>query len=261
MEIVDKKILNLTVEQGSEPQTVLSPVAQGLMYWFDAIDNAGLGTHSNSITTWLNKGGQLTSETSRNAVKMGSPVWGSNYLELKKAGDGYATSDISPLFDLNAVTMEAVVTIPEIPSEQHSVVFGTIQAGGISIRYSGGGKFLLSVYKKTNGTMTYHDISSSVMSEYIGKKCYICARYGTDGGILYIKGDNFEETIKKDYVGALVSNSPSACMVIGYNGDINGIYEEYQYVGKIHSARCYGYVLTDEEMVQNLAYERDRYGF
>lgn len=259
--------------QGGETKTILSPVSSGLLHWFDAIDNNGYNQHSNSASGWYNKGGYLyTGDTNTGnayyhaATKLGTVTWGTNYLELTNEKSGFYIYNLLPCFNKQEITMEAVITLTNSTVEDVGVIFGIVQAGGPAIRINMSGNIYFGYYYASSVSATnrvYTTISDTNINflNYINEKIYICARFNKSGASLYVKCADIECQAHDEYLGALaIANLKTPC-AIGYNCSNTGTYDEQQFYGKIHSLRCYCRAISDEEMQNNLAYERQRYNF
>lgn len=220
----------------------------GLILWYDAIDNLGTGTHSETSTTWKDlslTGNDGTLVSFKNDSTSG---WITENLinGLKLSGNGEAV--LINKIDIGEITMEVVVKHDEHKnSAKELYIISNVEAGGYGIAW----------YPEnlTNRTYVYSSGYKGVtLNSSIGKKYYIASR-AKSGKVILNSNDDVSETSLPGDIGMTKNDT---YLVLGGNPsgtNINGVYE-----GTIYSVRVYNRVLTDEEIQKNYQIDKTRFG-
>ena len=220
----------------------------GLILWYDAIDNLGTGTHSSTTNKW--KDLSLTGNDGalvdfKNDATSG---WTTedliNGLKLSGQGEGVLINKI----DLDEITMEVVVKHDEHKNTStESYIISNVEGGGYGIAWHPSAL--------QHGTYVYSDgYKGKRFSAIIGKKYYIASRAKDGKVILNSNDDVAEATLPSE----IVTTKNDTYLVLGGNPsgtNINGVYE-----GTIYSVRVYNRGLTDEEIQNNYQIDKARFG-
>lgn len=211
-------------------------VQDGLIAWYDGIDNTRHG-HDANATGWEN----LVSESFDLSFSATAPAIQTNHLRFN--GNGYAYNLVSPSF-LGAY--EIVFSVDSVSRNQHILAVNR----GQTDPSSGTG---LSLYGKSifvgrgNPCVTF---GLSNVSDNSIQTAYI---YGNaSNGILALDG------IEQTKIG-------SSWWPVGWGGFSLGSSTDqslsYSMVGNIYCVRAYNRILTAEEMMQNHLVDKARFNF
>ena len=222
-----------------------SPVTSGCILYADALNNNG-GSHSNNPSKWIPIIG------STRGTKVGSPIWHDDCLEC--TNEGYY---FQKLTSVSEFTYEAVF---QLLTDNTYRLLSDTQDNGASL-YSITQPLSFGAWNKSINDYYVVANLSKPRSYYVGKKCYVCGRVGSEGIKLYNSITN--STVHNAEVTSCDSRG-SVPFAIGYEPTTNGniqtttVYKANLYV---YSVRVYNRSITDEEMKQNMLYDRARYNF
>lgn len=219
-----------------------SPVTSGCVLYIDAINNNG-GSHSNNPSRWVSIIGS-------NGTKVGSPKWSSDALTTTTLGsDGYR---FAKLPNYTEITVEAVVQLQNIGTARFIT---NIEGGGITL-YSGA--------TVPNRYGFQYGASQSNAGKFISAstldRVYLCGRFSNGIAKAYCSKDNTLLSFEDNEP----INTSVAPVAVGFNPSNSGSVQNDGYSTakfSIYSARIYTRAISDEEMYQNLLYERNRYNF
>lgn len=243
----------ITVSYGGKTTTFTvtvtsSPcIADGLVHYWDAIDNTGNG-HDNTATTWKDLVGSC--DLTKGDVTTSS--WESNALTFEPSSTGTAQAwmNTSGITDSTNMTIEIVVS----PNQ---------------VGFNSGAGMILSAVSYSNNANKRIGIVNSDVSALV---------FSADSSGGYLTGlTNVNEI--HSIVGTYTSStSSSGCWVNGqekttrashtFNSAITGIAlggfiagtNKYPYKGKVHAIRIYNRVLTAEEIYTNYQKSITYYG-
>ena len=217
----------------------MSIVNDGLVLYFDAIDNAVNGVHDGSTTVWVDLSGN------RNNGTLHGGTGGENFLHFN--GSSWVNcGERNP----SKITLEILVKYDEIggsSSESNSTV-GNWQSGGYGIQQKNG---LHSANINIGGTW-YHLYGSAPKTENI---VHLALTYDNSTIKLYENGHKVAET---SISGNIKPPSGSTVLSIGSNPDgasfgINGL------KGNVYSVRLYERALSAAEIFGNYKYDYGRF--
>ena len=210
-------------------------VTDGLIVYYDAINNTGNG-HANNITTWKN----LVSDKYNGIIHGG--VWHEEYFQTDGIDDWV---DVGLIKEPN-ITIESVVAHGDT---YNSYGISNFDSGGIDLSdYNKSGYNGLMVY--TNG---YKTIDSS--KRYTVNKIYsLSGSYNGRTAKFFENGDKYSLE-----VNAPISYASNTIYALGGNpsGTSCGMFTKE----KIYSIRIYNRALTDEEVLQNYNMDKAIYNF
>ena len=214
-------------------------ISDGLVLWYDGYANTGKG-RPNSTTTWKN----LASSSLDGTLTGGT--WYKDYLYF----DG--TDDWVKIAAMNYANPTIEVVYSKSSSTGSNEVFvGNFNAGGYGIGKASdakiNGQFYLSgSYQLLSYPLTLNKIET-LSSSYSGSYQY-----------LYANGSLVSSA---DRAGAsLGSPSNSTVMAVGANPNgstVDSVGEYYK--GNIYSVRIYNKALTDEEILHNYLYDKQKF--
>ena len=241
-----------TSSVASTPQ--ITPV--GLRVWLDAINNQG-GFTSSRYSGETNKWYPLVGINAYNSVDSSSICSFSEdsitFSNTNEASYGfYGASPYSSGLSFNKdCTYELVFTLNKIlPDTQH--IFGITDSGGNSIRVDKSGNLYGTCYVGKNKTFT--------ISPYVeiptGVRIYCCLRV-KEGEIHFFNsytGLNLSNTLEDN-----ISDLPTCCISLGYRGTTLGKYASNPSCISVCSARMYTRFISDEEMMNNYKYDKERF--
>lgn len=261
------KISNISGGGSIEPKPSISGF--GLVGYADALANTAKGEHSTSASNWYTLDGSFLSQG-------GSPAsyWVENGLKITSTKNPYMRfgSPFKFVTQANGFTIEGVFTLTKDISgtSQAKIIFGSVQSGGATLRiYPNTNSIYGSSYDKSTGSNVFiyivdgggstgEDLSNSIYCP-INKPVYACFRYDGNKLSLYTTVSNTIYTSTESY--PVLGESSDGRMCIGYDGNSTGQIGDTAYNADMiaHSFRYYKRCITDEEMHNNLAFDRARY--
>ncbi|MCI8273266.1 MAG: hypothetical protein HFJ55_04200 [Clostridia bacterium] len=211
-------------------------VADGLILWYDGINNTGTGTHSNTAKTWINLAGTEYDGTISGAT------WNTDHLSFDGTNDYLNIGRI----EHQNFTLEVVASIEIEETEMNFI--NNFDGAGCGLQASNREKKIgFSIY--SGG---YKRVSSSENYE-LHKKYSISGGY--NGTYIYISQNNKRTT--QNQTGSIYY-SASAPMMIGANSRNQA--DPYYCSGvKIYSARIYNRMLTESEVTKNYNVDKARF--
>lgn len=232
------KIQSISGEPGGDTTTILNGTdVFGLQYYFDGINNM----HQEKGATWYSIVGNW------DGVLKNSPTWGDNHLNFNGV-DNWVS--IGALNLTTALTVEMVIS--------HSDVSATTCPMG-NFNYGGWGFFSapegISFWVHDGSDYVKPTLTSPLE---VGKIYYIAATYDSTKGAMIM--DNSLEKVEIATTGSIKVPTNSTIVIMGANPGGSTAQSGY-FPGNIYSARVWNRVLTEEEIMQNMAYEQARFGF
>ena len=217
----------------------MSIVNDGLVLYFDAIDNAVNGVHDGSTTVWVDLSGNGNNGT------LNGGTWGENFLHF----DGRSWVNCGER-NPSKITLEVLVKYDEIggSSVESNSTVGNWESGGYGIQQKNG---LHSANINIDGTW-YHLYGSAPKTENI---VHLALTYDNSTIKLYENGRKVAET---SISGNIKSPSRATVLSIGSNPNgtafgINGL------KGNVYSVRLYDRALSADEVFGNYKYDYGRF--
>ena len=194
-------------------------ISDGLVLWYDGINNNG---NSNITSNYSVTTWKNLANSSYNGTLKNSPTWYDNYLSFNGTNNWVSIAQMN----FNNPTVEVVIQKSEYTTGPEESIVANFEGGGYGF----------SLYNKK----TYASIS------YDGKKMNLY----TDG-LLY---DAYSIT---GSIGVPESNTP---MVIAANPRGTSTTDPNRFFkGNIYSVRIYNRALTQEEILHNYNYDKQRF--
>lgn len=197
------QVLNGNIVSGEQVK-YLGYAQNGLMLYYDGINNTGEGdeSHSFTTTTWRNLAG---TEYNGNLQNFGEDSWNSDSLSFDGVDDWVSIGEMN----YDNITMEAVILYEEEPSSAMDII-ANVEGGGYAIEYSANnhwpyGSFYIQEDK------AYTGVNGNTFE--IGRKEFYSARYNGEIATFFNNGSE-KEVIKKGTIGR---PSNSTIMVLGAN--------------------------------------------
>ena len=213
-------------------------INDGLVLYYDAIDNTGNNTHDSSAKTWADLSGN------GNNGKLFGGQWGDNYLHF----DGNSFVNCGRR-NPSQVTVEVLVKFSRTTnSDYEEKVVANTEAGGYDImNYKG--KSACEV----NVDGTYYTVYGSTFS--VDNKVYLSFTYDNKTIKLFENGTKVNE---KSISGTIKSPINSTVLSIGSNPSGESIGNQ-KFVGDVYSVRLYNRALSDDEILSNYNYDYKRF--
>ena len=209
----------------------------GLVYYFDGINNL----HKEKGNTWYSLVG-MGAGTLKN-----SPTWGADHLNFNGV-DNWVS--IGALNLATALTVELVISHSDVSAS--TCPMGNFQSGGWGF-FSGSEGISFWVH---NGSGYVKPTLTSPLE--VGKIYYIAATYDSTKGAMIM--DNSLEKVEIATTGSIKAPTNITIVIMGANPSGSTAQSAY-FPGNIYSARVWNRALTEEEIMQNMAYEQARFGF
>lgn len=225
---------------GKRTPTARDYVQSGLIWQIDAVENIGLGQHSDTSATWSNL---KTGESYHYSITGETPLWHSDSWESVSSTNGRFFSATWP--DLATTDGATVEIVSSKTSASRGIIIG---AYGIT----GGNKCNFEWY--ANSTFrAYYDGSPNLVSQNntfpIGRRKYLCAtRAGNDYAV------SNENEILAQTSSASRRFTASDCN-IGSDGRIDSMC----LYGEICAIRIYNRRITASEIAANYAIDNARF--
>ena len=212
-------------------------VNDGLVLYYDAINNTGNNTHDSSAKTWADLSGN------GNNGKLSGGQWGDNYLHF----DGNSFVNCGQQ-NPSQVTVEALVKFSRTTNTNDEKVVANLESGGYDIM-NVEGKSACEV----NVDGTYYIVYGSTFS--VDNKVYLSFTYDNKTIKLFENGTKVNE---KSISGTIKSPSNSTVLSIGSNPSGESIGGQ-KLVGDVYSVRLYNRALSDDEVLSNYNYDYKRF--
>lgn len=218
----------------------MSVTTNGLLMWFDGIDNTGTGTHSNTTTIWKDLSGN------GNDGIVAYSAWRNQCLAFDGIKNWVNCGEKNPQY----ATLEVVVQFNTIGAEtaEFNAVAGNWQAGGFGIQQKNGQN---SANFNGNGTWCHAYGSASTIQE----KWHLTATY--DGSYLkFYENGTLKSTVSGN--GAIKAPADNTVFSVGSN-PLGGEIGITPLNGYVFAVRLYNRALTANEVLANYEYDSARF--
>lgn len=248
----DNKPLYVTNQTNQVTEIGDDIIKDGLLVWYDAINNTGNG-HNSNTTVWKDLSGN-----GRDGI-MKDVTIRSNYATF-----GGSRVDLGYMNDFtNKITLEATIDISQIVAGNCSIICN-YESGGVGLKLSYG-KPSFMIYLKGVGYVEC--ISNDTLS--LNNKYHIVGVYDGLNINLYINGIKPDNNIIRKWPSnnSVVLDSPKTIqppysdkfsMIIGADPEQNG-YTGY-FNGNIYDVRIYNEALSEDEIHHNYLIDKTKYG-
>jgi hypothetical protein len=231
-----------------------SYVTNGLVVWFDGIENAGPGSHSASPSAWYD----LTGGGNHGTISSSSLIWGET--GWINADDGVPirieTSAVLDVVKTKTFTLEIAITPSRSSARQAfysqylaSNDYGSSSRHGFSFEHNASGV--------TTGALRlfFDDRPNWVSSSMVAaNEAAAVSAVVTPSVQKFFKGGSLAVQNNKSITAPANELSPADCSIVG--GDLYR--PEFAFRGTYHAFRCYDRALTPEEIAINAASDRVR---
>lgn len=228
----------ITVSYGGKTTTFTVVVSQelyvtdGLIHWWDAIDNTSNG-HDSSATTWKD----LVGDMDLSKLSGSTSSWESDALVFTGDSNSEWTADSSET--IYNKTVEVAITVTQSSSRLVLFAFSSNLIGKFAV-------FQDNSFNVTGiSGRSYDTGENSILDLH-----HIAGVYGATGNIAGVYGNGTPKT-QGNATHSFSGTEPH--MVVG--GTVH-----YSFIGKIHSIRMYNRQLTADEIAKNYASDVARFG-
>ncbi len=220
-------------------------VTNGLVVWYDGVDNAGVGTHDATTSTWTDLSGN-----GRDATLNSIATWTDNGWENGTTGypvslPAAANAAVASTIATRTFTLEFTACPSRTTSREN--YFGSYNTGGLGIEHNSSAKSIGQIRLYYNGNPNY----DTDVTQAAGESAVFSLVSGASNQRLYKNGALALEGATT--VGA-TRLSANATYYIGNDASR----PSNAFRGKFHSFRLYDRLLTEEEVVRNAAADRAR---
>ena len=215
--------------------------SNGLMLWYDGYNNIGNSNYDDNFSSTLWKD---LSKNGKNGTLKNGPTWYGNYLSFDGSDDWVSIAQMN----YDYATQE-VVTLKSAVTGNNEYILGNQQNSGNGIIYSSSKNIMTDYYIGTgfNNISTSYDLnkinSNSVAYDGNALKLY---SFGTLKNSLNISGK-------------IIAPTGNTLMALGVNPYGSSYDANSFYKGNIYSVRIYNRALTENEIVHNYLYDKDRF--
>ena len=217
-------------------------MSDGLVLWYDGINNNGNSNNTSnySVTTWKNLANSSYSGTLKN-----SPTWYNNYLFFDGSDDWVSIAQMN----FNNPTVEVVIQKSEYTTGPEESIVANYEGGGYGLSIAN--QKLISEFYISGA---YHNIYKDFV---LNKKVSVATNYDNSKTNLYTNGTLYDSYSITGSIGVPESNTP---MVIAANPRGTSTTDPNRFFkGNIYSVRIYNRALTQEEILHNYNYDKQRF--
>lgn len=212
----------------------------GLVAWYDGINNTAEG-HNSEATTWYDSSGNEKTGT------LNGGVWGHNYLSFNGTSDWVSLG----VQNYDTPTVEIVYEVTAASGTSQYLI-ANVENGGYGIYVDSNATALVnSIYVTGNA-----DYSNAYTNQITGTKNTASLTY--DGSILKEYYNGSEKTVEL-VTGTIKSPESNTILVLGGNPSGSTVSSGY-FNGKIYAVRIYNRALSAEEIEENYQTDKIRFG-
>lgn len=223
----------------------LLPVQDGLIRWYDAINNTGTGAHDNAASTWKDLTGN------GDATVSGSDIWADNSVS---PAYGYIVTDLlfdSAFYASKSFTFEAYV---DMLLNDGTIYHPIIYNKTFCFQMNPSHLLEFAIETVSNNSWTRWVANADDARPFAKKLIDMAVDPINKTVTFYIDGQQV-------YQGSFsaFTNSDSVPIVIGSLPPNSSDASRFHFRGLIHDVRIYDKALTPEEVQHNYAYSSQRY--
>lgn len=241
----------------------------GCRFWADAIDNTGTtrdyrwsgSSTSSDYTYWYSRCG-----TNRGVAKKSSTskaiTWSDDCVKIDGTNVyGFSLSNTYSYVPLSYidVTLELVFDVWKYNTTEISYLLNNIESGGNSIRITSSGNMLYGASYTGTSSSDRTFIVTPYVKIPLNKRIYCC--YRKRAGELSLFNSIVDDVMITNVDNTWYNNIDCA-YCIGYNPNSDGSVPKSS-IGQAYinvcSARIYSRYITDEEMMANYKFDKERY--
>ncbi|MBQ6009501.1 MAG: LamG domain-containing protein [Kiritimatiellae bacterium] len=220
-------------------------VTDGLVVWYDGADNAGVGVHDGTTSTWTDLSGNNRDATLNAALGWVANGWTNNSSCYPMALGSAANTAVANALNSNTFTVEFMARPTRTTSREN--YFGSYNTGGLSIEHNSSRNAIGQIRLYYNGKPDY----DADVTQVAGEAAVVALVSGPSSQKLYKNGQLMftgTQTVAADKLLA------TATYYIGNDASR----PNNAFRGTFHSFRVYNRLLTDEEVARNAAADRSR---
>ena len=220
-------------------------VTDGLVVWYDGADNAGVGVHDGTTSTWTDLSGNNRDATLNAALGWVANGWTNNSSCYPMALGSAANTAVANALNSNTFTVEFMARPTRTTSREN--YFGSYNTGGLSIEHNSSRNAIGQIRLYYNGKPDY----DADVTQVAGEAAVFALVSGPSRQKLYKNGQLMftgTQTVAADKLLA------TATYYIGNDASR----PNNAFRGTFHSFRVYNRLLTDEEVARNAAADRSR---
>ena len=215
-------------------------VQDGLTLWYDGYANTGT-TRNNTTTTWKDLSG------TGNNVTVSGATWDDKYLSFDGTND-YAYKTSGAIYNISKEHTIEVVLKPEKRDASYQMIFSTVNSGTSVQQY--GSLWISKTYQIGydfgNASSTYSTTRMDYTTSDVGKiLSYTSTR--NDRTYKLYKNNLLQKNLNFDFD----ARTPNPAIYVG------GQYNYFK--GKIYSIRVYNNELTEEQLLHNYEYDKQKF--
>ena len=206
-----------------------------LVRYYDATNNTGSGTHSNSTNVWADLTG------THNGIVNGG-TWSEQYISLDGVDDWINLGQVK--FN-NEITLETTIAVNEIQSGTNKIIIGNLHTGGVTLNLVNG-VIRFGVYDVDAKKFI---LANSGVTANVGEIYHITGTFDGHNVKIYING---ELKATEAFTGTYRETLENTVMAIGANPKGTSV-ENNEFANiKVYSAKIYDNALTQEEIQANI---------
>lgn len=221
-------------------EKVIAPssiATQGLVIYYDALDNTGSG-HDDNATSWADKSGN----GNNGAISNGA--WGADYLQF----NGSSTWVNCGQRNFGVVTVEALVSFSTLASSAYAdEVCSNFESGGYGLT-NHNGKYCFTAYV---GGYQFVDAMTSATNTWV----HLTGVFDGSSLKIYVNGVLSGTLSAAGSIGTPGSNT---VLALGGNPSGSSVTGD-RFTGKMRMFRLYNRALTGEEVAENYAHDHNYY--
>ena len=220
-------------------------VTDGLVVWYDGVDNAGVGVHDGTTSTWTDLSGNNRDATLNAALGWVANGWTNNSSCYPVALGSAANTAVANALNSNTFTVEFLARPTRTTSREN--YFGSYNTGGLSIEHNSSRKAIGQIRLYYNGKPDY----DADVTQVAGEAAVFALVSGPSRQKLYKNGQLM-------FTGTQTVAATKLLATATYYIGNDASRTNNAFRGTYHSFRVYNRLLTDEEVARNAAADRSR---
>ena len=220
-------------------------VTDGLVVWYDGADNAGVGVHDGTTSTWTDLSGNNRDATLNAALGWVANGWTNNSSCYPVALGSAANTAVASTLNSNTYTIEFTARPTRTTTREN--YFGSYNTGGLSIEHNSSRKAVGQIRLYYNGKPDY----DADVTQVAGEAAVVALVSGPSSQKLYKNGQ-----LMFTGTQTVAANKLLATATYYIGNDASRPNNAFR--GTYHSFRVYNRLLTDEEVARNAAADRSR---
>ena len=219
-------------------------IQDGLVLWFDGYANSGTTNRDYSKNIWKDLSGN------NNDVTVSGATWYNNYLSFDGTND-YAYKTSGAIYNISKEHTIEVLLKPRKVASSYQSIFNTVNSGTNVLQY--GSLWIHETmqigFDTGDGSTTYDTNRFDIRTDDIGKYFLMTSIRNDRNYKLYNKGKFINEL---NYT--FDARTPNPAIYIGGQSTSTNLFN-----GEIYSIRVYNKALTEEELLHNYNYDKEKF--